>query len=71
MGMFIEVDVDQHKCEVSLNGCQECVRICPVDALQYQDGEIKTIPENEDECTLCYICIERCPARAVKVNELY
>ena len=71
MGMFIQIEIDRDKCGASSSGCQECIRICPVDVFQHTDGKIVTVPDNEDECSLCYICMERCPAQAIKVSKLY
>lgn len=71
MGMFIRIEIDRNKCQASSKGCQECRKVCPVDVFQSQDGKIVTIPDNEDECTLCHICQERCPVQAVKVSKLY
>ena len=63
MGIFIKVEVDKDKCEASSGGCQECVKICPVDVFQSKGREIITIPDNEDECTLCGICVENAPLK--------
>ncbi len=71
MGIFIRVKVDKDKCTASSSGCQECVAVCPVDVFQLKEGEIITVPDNEDECTLCDICVERCPAEAIKISKLY
>ena len=71
MGIFIKVEVDKDKCEAPSSRCQECVRVCPVDVFQSEGGEIITMPDNEDECTLCNICVEKCPAKAIKVTKLY
>jgi len=65
MGIFIRVEIQGDKCGTSSSGCQECIRICPVDIFQRTDGKIVTVSDNEDECTLCYICMERCPAKAM------
>jgi len=71
MGMFIQIKIDKDECQASSNECRECINICPVDVFQFKEGQIVTIPDNEDECTLCYICEGRCPAKAVKVVKLY
>ena len=71
MGIFIRIEVDKGKCKTSSSGCQECIKVCPVDVFQLKDNEITTVPDNEDECTLCDICVERCPTKALKVTRLY
>ena len=57
MSMFIKLEVNP---EVASNPdlVSKLVEICPVD-------------ENEDECTLCDLCIEAAPEGAVKVIKLY
>jgi len=29
------------------------------------------VEENEDECTLCDLCLERCPTGAIVIRTLY
>ncbi|MCD6471945.1 4Fe-4S binding protein [Candidatus Aerophobetes bacterium] len=69
--MFIQIKIDKDRCQASLNDCRECINICPVDVFQFKDGQIVTIPYNEDECTLCYMCEKKCPDKAIKVVKLY
>ncbi|MEA1963807.1 MAG: 4Fe-4S binding protein [Candidatus Aerophobetes bacterium] len=71
MGMFIQIKINTNECQASSNECRECINICPVDVFQFKQGKIITIPDNEDECTLCSICEERCPPKAIKVVKLY
>lgn len=71
MGMFISVNIDKNMCQASSSACRQCIHVCPVDVFQFKEGQIVTIPDNEDECTLCYICEGRCPAHAIRVLKLY
>jgi len=71
MGIFIKVKIDKNMCQASSSACAKCIHVCPVDVFQVKEGQIVTIPDNEDECTLCYICESRCPAHALKVLKLY
>jgi len=37
-----------------------------------EDGEYpKAVDANEDECTLCGLCLEACRPKAIKVRKLY
>jgi len=69
MGMFIQLNIDKNKCLFSSGTCTECIHVCPVDIFQSKEGQI--VVDDEDECTLCYICEQKCPAHAVKVLKLY
>jgi heterodisulfide reductase subunit A len=44
------------------NGCGECVKICPVNAITMQDGKAKIDPF---QCTGCGACIPTCPQEAI------
>jgi NAD-dependent dihydropyrimidine dehydrogenase PreA subunit len=34
-------------------------------------GTAQVVPENEDECILCNVCVDRCPVDAVSLGKLY
>ncbi|MEM2946658.1 MAG: 4Fe-4S binding protein [Candidatus Bathyarchaeia archaeon] len=44
------------------NGCGECVKICPVNAITMQNGKAKIDPF---QCTGCGACIPICPQEAI------
>jgi heterodisulfide reductase subunit A len=44
------------------NGCGECVKICPVNAITMQNGKAKVDPF---QCTGCGACIPICPQEAI------
>jgi ferredoxin len=50
--------VDQEKCE----GCEECVSVCPTDAIAITDG--KAIID-ESTCADCAACVDACPTEAI------
>jgi len=69
--VFIELQVIEERC-VREPGCRECVQSCPVDIFARQDqGPALVIEENQDECILCDLCLERCPVQAVVLRKLY
>lgn len=43
-------------------GCETCVDICPVEAIEMEDGLAKI---DEDECVDCLTCIDECPVEAI------
>lgn len=72
MGMFIEVLVSDERCRAG-QPCQECVRICPVSIFAWPDGAsiASIVPEAEDECILCDLCLQKCPTEAITIGRLY
>jgi NAD-dependent dihydropyrimidine dehydrogenase PreA subunit len=69
--LFINVEVDQ-----SVAGDPEIVakltEICPVDIFaRNDDGTLRIVEENLDECVLCELCINAAPAGTVRVIKLY
>ncbi len=46
--------------------------VCPVDIYaQADDGTLRVVVENLDECVLCRLCIEAAPPGGVVVRKLY
>ena len=46
--------------------------VCPVDIYATgEDGELRVVEENLDECVLCRLCIEAAPPGTVTVRKLY
>ena len=70
-GTFIDVTVD-----ATVAGDPELARkladVCPVDIFaQNDDGSLRIVEGNLDECVLCELCINAAPAGAVRVVKLY
>lgn len=70
MGIFIEMQVHENKCQVA-SGCTLCTTICPVDVFVIEDHKVEKVFDNEDECTLCNLCVEQCPGQAIRLVKLY
>jgi len=68
MGTFVTVKIEAKLCP---EGCAVCVEACPVKIFVLENKNIGIDPENEEECTLCDICIERCPKNAIKLVKSY
>ena len=69
-GLFIDVTVDdaiRNNAELA----QKLEDACPVDIYANEDGSIKVVDENLDECVLCRLCIEAAPDGTVHVKKLY
>ena len=46
--------------------------VCPVDIYATaEDGTLRIVRENLDECVLCRLCIDASPAGTVTVRKLY
>jgi NAD-dependent dihydropyrimidine dehydrogenase PreA subunit len=46
--------------------------VCPVDIYATgEDGSLRVVKENLDECVLCRLCIDAAPAGTVTVRKLY
>jgi NAD-dependent dihydropyrimidine dehydrogenase PreA subunit len=70
MGEFIKVEIDFEKC-AGIEACGQCIRVCPVNIFKKSSDKPVAVEENEDECTLCQLCIEACRPRALIIHKLY
>ena len=69
-GTFIDVEVsDEVANDAELAAKLE--EVCPVDIFANEDGKVKIVRENLDECVLCNLCVEAAPAGGVVVKKLY
>ena len=70
-GVFISIGVD----EAVAQDPQYAARleeVCPVDIYAAgEDGTLRIVEENLDECVLCRLCIDATPPGTVRVNKLY
>ena len=71
MGMFIQIELDRTvKWPAAV--ARQLVEVCPVDIFELaRDGKVRTIEANEDECTLCELCLPIAPQGSLRVVTLY
>ena len=70
MGEFIRVQIERDLCSGTAD-CNRCVQVCPVAIFQKGNGQPDILADNEDECTLCNLCLEACAPGAIKILKLY
>ena len=70
MSEFIKVDIDFSKC-LGIEACGGCVDVCPVNIFEREGDKPEVVQENEDECTLCDLCIQACSQGIITISKLY
>ena len=69
--LFIDVEVDDQVAR-DAELARRLTEVCPVDIFAAaDDGTLKIVDENLDECVLCYLCVEAAPEGTVRVIKLY
>ena len=69
--LFIEVEVAPEAASDPAVAAK-LAEVCPVDIYAVgDDGELRIVEENLDECVLCRLCIDAAPAGTVTVRKLY
>ena len=69
--LFIEVEVDSIVAD-DADKAAKLAEVCPVDIYaQAQDGTLRIVEENLDECVLCRLCMDASPPGTVTVRRLY
>lgn len=69
MGIFIQIEVDQDKISAEIG--QALVSICPVDIFALDQEQLLVRPEQDDECTLCELCLIAAPKGALTIRKRY
>ncbi|HEV2998605.1 MAG TPA: ferredoxin family protein [Solirubrobacteraceae bacterium] len=69
--IFIAIDVqDAAAADAAL--AAKLTEACPVDIFaQAQDGSLRIVEKNIDECVLCRLCLDAAPEGALKIIKLY
>jgi len=69
--LFINVEVDDAVAHDAALAAK-LTEVCPVDIFaQADDGTLRIVDANLDECVLCELCINAAPAGSVRVVKLY
>ena len=70
-GIFIDVEVAPEAAEDPAIAAK-LAEVCPVDIYATgEDGKLRIVEANLDECVLCRLCIDAAPAGTVTVRKLY
>jgi NAD-dependent dihydropyrimidine dehydrogenase PreA subunit len=69
-GIFIGVEVDDAVTH-DPGLAAKLADVCPVDIFAAEDGDLRIVEENLDECVLCDLCVQAAPAGAVRIVKLY
>lgn len=56
--------IDYERC----TGCRKCYEVCPLDIIDWDEEKSRPVITYPNECQLCFICQEECPAEAIKVR---
>jgi ferredoxin-like protein FixX len=69
--IFIGIEVDD-QIAADPEIAAKLTEVCPVDIYaQDEDGTLRIVEDNVDECVLCELCLEAAPPGTVKVLKLY
>jgi NAD-dependent dihydropyrimidine dehydrogenase PreA subunit len=69
MGTFIQIAIDESWANSA--DALSLVKECPVDIFEWKNETLVTRPEQEDECTLCELCLEFAPAGVLTILKSY
>jgi len=70
-GLFIDVKVSD-KAAKDPAVVAKLEEVCPVDIFeQAEDGALRIVEENLDECVLCDLCMSAAPSNSVEIIKLY
>jgi NAD-dependent dihydropyrimidine dehydrogenase PreA subunit len=69
MGVFIQITVVQEMLSASL--AQQIAGVCPVDIFAIDDNQLVVKADEEDECTLCELCLKAAPSGSIRIHKSY
>lgn len=70
MSEFIVVEIASERC-LGINKCGQCVQVCPVGIFGKREDRPLIVDENQDECTLCDLCLVACKPDAIDIIKRY
>jgi NAD-dependent dihydropyrimidine dehydrogenase PreA subunit len=70
MSEFIKLKIDHNRC-LGVAKCGKCIEVCPVNIFFSGNQYPRVSDENEDECTLCNICLQSCNVDAITLEKTY
>ncbi len=70
MGEFIHVEIDLKNNWKGLVPLK-WVHVCPVNIFKIENNRPVVVEENEDECTLCMLCVNACKSGTITIHKLY
>jgi len=70
MSLFIRLEIDLNMC-LGIKKCGKCIQVCPVNIFTSNGDYPKAVEANEDECTLCGLCLQNCQVDAIIIHKLY
>ena len=69
MGIFIQITLSDS--QLSAMVARNLVSVCPVDIFALDGEQLRVQPEEEDECTLCELCLPAAPAGVLTIHKQY
>jgi NAD-dependent dihydropyrimidine dehydrogenase PreA subunit len=69
VGVFIRVEADEGRFSPTL--ARTLVALCPVDIFALDGERLRVRAEQEDECTLCELCLDAAPVGSIVIYKLY
>ncbi|MBI5878853.1 MAG: hypothetical protein HZB53_14475 [Chloroflexi bacterium] len=66
MSLFIRIELSE-----AARSLGRVAAVCPVNIFADQAGALVVVPEREDECTLCELCLDAAPPGAIRIHKLY
>ncbi len=70
MGLFVDVILDKDRFK-DRKALKRLVDVCPVDIFKVEGEDVVVVPENEDECILCNLCVDASPGGGVVIRRKY
>jgi NAD-dependent dihydropyrimidine dehydrogenase PreA subunit len=70
MSEFIRLTISEERC-TGIAACGKCVQVCPVNIFVAEGDRPLVVEQNQDECTLCDLCLQECEPDAVVLKKLY